>query len=116
MSDSLDSANRSPDRYLEAATYGFAPNAAPLEAPPQPRRELDAASTRRFADVYRRLVVEIEKAFVGQRELVVGALVALFPAVTFSSKASRVSAKPFSRKRLGARSAVNSAAFSSRRT
>ncbi|MBR2003166.1 MAG: MoxR family ATPase [Thermoguttaceae bacterium] len=78
MSDSLDSANRSPDRYLEAATYGFAPNAAPLEAPPQPRRELDAASTRRFADVYRRLVVEIEKAFVGQRELVVGALVALF--------------------------------------
>ncbi len=78
MSDSLDSANRSPDRYLEAATYGFAPNAAPLEAPPQPRRELDAASTRRFADAYRRLVVEIEKAFVGQRELVVGALVALF--------------------------------------
>ena len=78
MSDPLDSARRSPDRFLEAATYGFEPNAAPLTPPSEPRRELDAASTRRFADAYRRLVAEIEKAFVGQRELVVGALVALF--------------------------------------
>ena len=63
---------RSPS-FLEAAALGVAPVETPPERPP-----LDDASTRRFADVYRRLVVEIEKAFVGQRELVVGTLVALF--------------------------------------
>lgn len=67
--------------FLEAATYGLAPDETPLldaAATPTPPSRLDAASTRRFADVYRRLVSEIDKAFVGQRELVVGTLVALF--------------------------------------
>lgn len=71
---------RSPS-FLDAATYGLAPDETTLspDAPTTPETpRLDDAATRRFADAYRRLVAEIEKAFVGQRELVVGALVALF--------------------------------------
>lgn len=83
MSASPDPPQPRPNGYLEAATYGFS-DAETLPTPASPfsprpsEPRLDAASTRRFADVYRRLVAEIEKAFVGQRELVVGALVALF--------------------------------------
>ncbi len=70
---------RSPS-FLDAATYGFVADETsfPRETTPPERLLLDDASTRRLADVYRRLVVEIEKAFIGQRELVVGTLVALF--------------------------------------
>lgn len=56
---------------LDAAMYGLsAQNAAPPELEP----ELKA----RFADVYTRVVAEVDKVFVGQRELVSGTLVALF--------------------------------------
>ncbi|MBQ2851165.1 MAG: hypothetical protein IJE77_11845, partial [Thermoguttaceae bacterium] len=64
-----DAASTRPASFLAAATYGLAPNETPLpSAAPSPR--LADAATARFADVYRRLVAEIEKAFVGQRELV----------------------------------------------
>ncbi|MBQ2790404.1 MAG: MoxR family ATPase [Thermoguttaceae bacterium] len=63
------------------------PQRSPVDAPIAPNLPspnvattptLDADATRRFADAYRRLAGEIEKVFVGQRELVVGTLVALF--------------------------------------
>ncbi|MBR5244311.1 MAG: MoxR family ATPase [Thermoguttaceae bacterium] len=81
MSFPSDSNRAAPDAaptrsvsFLDAAARGLAP-----PAPPTPERpRLDEATASRFADVYRRLVAEIEKAFVGQRELVVGTLVALF--------------------------------------
>ncbi len=45
---------------------------------PSPRIDLPESVKNRFADVYRRIEGELNKVFVGQRELVLGALVALF--------------------------------------
>jgi len=57
-----------------------APSVVDVSKPVEPiyRDELSAETRRRFADVYARLEKELGKVFVGQRELVLGSLIALF--------------------------------------
>ncbi len=81
MSESILPTN-SPEEQIDSATSVLNSESATFDVSKNVATsvpyELPEATRRRFADVYERLTRELGKVFVGQRELVLGSLIALF--------------------------------------